>query len=88
MQACCGGGGIVPFSLVDASTGCIAAQAGVDLGAMTTAAQDLESAELPLEDADGIVIAVLTLSIAAHAALEQLHSRCPNSDPVLRTNCS
>lgn len=65
-----GGGYVVPFSLVDASSGSILAQAGVDLGALAVAAQDLEGAELPLADSEGRTVAMLTLSIALRAALQ------------------
>ena len=62
---------VVPFILVDAHTGRVLAQAGVDLAAIVAAGADLHSAQLPLQDANGDSVAVLMLSITAVCGLSQ-----------------
>lgn len=66
------GGGIMPVSLVDAASGRTLAQGGVDLRAVCAAGTDIESGQLPLEDARGNVLAVLVFSLSLCRIASQL----------------
>jgi hypothetical protein len=69
------GDGLISMRLLDAQSGVGLAQGGVDLAAVCAAGSDIEHGELPLEDPDGRILAMLTVSISVCAAFKQLLAR-------------
>lgn len=69
------GGGVMPVSLVDAASGRTLAQGGVNLQAVYAGGSDIDSGQLPLEDAHGSVLAALVFSLSLCSAASQLLRR-------------
>jgi hypothetical protein len=69
------GDGLLPLRLLDAGSGTSLARGGIDLQAVCTVDSDLRRGELPLEDADGEIVAKLVISISVCTAFLELMRR-------------